>query len=88
MPSFRTTTAIESSKEKDVKGSRSPVPLNTNLDVSIRTASSLASAERAVEMVAAMIGRTRVKEELVHASYRVTTAISLLCCLELDVCDA
>jgi hypothetical protein len=78
------TSAVDSLKEKDTHVSRSPAPLNTNLDVSINTASSLASAERAVEVVAAMIGRTHVKEEIVHGSYRVAAAIPLLCSLELD----
>ncbi len=59
-------------------------PMNTDLDLSMRTASSLASAERAVEVVAAMAGRTHIKEELVHGSFRVASAIQLLASLELD----
>jgi len=64
--------------------SRGVQPLNTNLELSIRTASSVASAERAVEVVAAMVGRSHVKEELVHGSFRVASAIQLLANLELD----
>jgi len=81
-PAPVSTSTISSNSVQSV--TRGVQPLNTDLDTSIRTASSVASAERAVEVVAAMAGRSHVKEELVHGSFRVASAIQLLATLELD----
>ena len=45
---------------------------------------SLTAVERAVEVVAAMVGQSHIKEELVHGSYRVAASVEHLLALELD----
>lgn len=42
---------------------------------------AMTSVERAVEVLAAMVGKTHVKEELTHGSYRYGTANMLVCML-------
>ena len=52
---------------------------------SSKNAASLASVERAIEVIAAMIGKTTLKEEISHGSYRVSKgSLELLSKLELD----
>eukprot|EP01041_Mallomonas_annulata_P007218 gene7218-14717_t len=42
---------------------------------------ALTSTERAIEVLAAMVGKTHIKEELVHGSYRVAAAVAPLIAL-------
>ncbi|RYH32189.1 hypothetical protein EON65_01040 [archaeon] len=48
------------------------------------TSVSLSSVERAIEVVAAIVGKTFVKEEVVHGSSRVASLIADLASLEVD----
>ncbi len=76
-------TAISSSLLPSMSG-LSLTPMTQSLEKSVLNANSIASVERAVEVIAAMSGKTHVKEELVHGSYRVQAAIKTILSLDLD----
>lgn len=46
---------------------------------------SIISTERAIEVLAAVVGKTRLKEEIVHGSHRVSSAVLALLALDLDM---
>jgi len=46
---------------------------------------SFTSTERAIEVLAALVGKSQIKEEIVHGSYRVSSALKALLTLDLDV---
>ena len=59
-------------------------PMTQNLETSLHNASSMSSVERAIETIAAMAGKTHIKEELVNGSYRLQASMKLLSSLDLD----
>eukprot|EP01034_Spumella_vulgaris_P029108 gene29108-36099_t len=72
----------QSAEVKIRQADHKPVPGQIN---QVTNAVTMTSVERAIEVLAALIGKTYVKEEIVHGSYRVAACISELTKLELDV---
>ena len=55
------------------------------IEGNVHDGASVINTERAIEVLASLIGKTAIKEELVHGSYRVAPALSALLALDLDM---
>ncbi len=58
----------QSTDKKERKASSAA--LSTSVELQVSNAVTMTSVERAIEVLAAMIGKTYIKEEIVHGSYR------------------
>lgn len=61
---------MESPAKKDEKGTAAHLAEKEKETASASDAVVMTSVERAIEVLAAMVGKTHIKEEIVHGSYR------------------
>ena len=57
-------------KERAISAGKSSSAVRTSVELQVSNAVTMTSVERAIEVLAAMIGKTYVKEEIVHGSFR------------------
>lgn len=74
----------DKSYKKEIIDKDKPSSLESSL-IDVDSGNSFTSTERAIEILAAIIGKTYIKEEIVHGSFRVASALLSLSLLELDV---
>jgi hypothetical protein len=77
-------SSMDNSSKKQITNKDKSSSVESSL-IDLDSGNSFTSTERAVEVLAAMVVKTYIKEEIVHGSYRVASALSSLSSLELDV---